>query len=452
MPYQRHRSYRNAARLYRRPGRQPARSRFALAAGVLAAALAFALALTLGSHDRTALSSSNTAANTNCDIIVPANPLSATGLATPYRLTGPHGTRSAAFGCTEANAANLGAFVQATILDPATGALSVYEPLVITQGTKPAALPVKPHLPRGAIVTIDVGFNGTNLRQVGATPRALGEGHCVDGLRGSLFGQVSFCNGTAFFQAAFQDETRGKLIVPAAGFSPRTGQACPTTRSFRLVDQDPSDNVTTRYLLTNSGQTAQFSRRNAAARPHATQITNGSDNALLDDFVDPALGCRPYEVPDLSMAGAPGTSQALDELSAASNQAAPRALVPENDEMVLVRGSFSVAKTDLYRSSVGQPALSPANNPADSPQNYCRNIIGIQTPFLFHDEPELEQEPSPVPAAGDNLFTFMAGRLVTSYGVLGCRHYGVRNPVQVTRNGAGVAVAARSGQPTVRKP
>jgi hypothetical protein len=57
------------------------------------------------------------------------------------------------------------------------------------------------------------------------------------------------------------------------------------------------------------------------------------------------------------------------------------------------------------------------------------------------------QEPSPVPAAGDNLFTFMAGRLVTSYGVLGCRRYGVKNPVQVTRNGAGVAVAARSGQP-----
>jgi hypothetical protein len=35
----------------------------------------------------------------------------------------------AASGCNMANAGNLGAFVQATILDPATGALSVYEPL-----------------------------------------------------------------------------------------------------------------------------------------------------------------------------------------------------------------------------------------------------------------------------------------------------------------------------------
>ena len=49
------------------------------------------------------------AANVNCDIIVPANPLSAKGLATPYQLTGPGGTTPAASGCTMANAANLGA-------------------------------------------------------------------------------------------------------------------------------------------------------------------------------------------------------------------------------------------------------------------------------------------------------------------------------------------------------
>ncbi len=33
------------------------------------------------------------------------------------------------------------AFVQATILDPATGALSVYDPLVVTRGTRPAVVP-----------------------------------------------------------------------------------------------------------------------------------------------------------------------------------------------------------------------------------------------------------------------------------------------------------------------
>src|SRR5208283_6186605 len=118
--------------------------------------------------------------------------------------------------------------------------------------------------------------------------------------------------------------------------SPQTGQACPSTRSFNLVDQDPSDNVTSTYLLTGNGQTAQFNAANKAALAGAEPINNGSDNVLLDGFVDPVLGCTPFEAPDLSQAGAMGTSQALDELSAARSQQAPIALVPENDEMVLV--------------------------------------------------------------------------------------------------------------------
>ena len=144
--------------------------------------------------------------NTDCDLIVPADPLSARGLATPYVLTGPAGTSAAASGCQMINSVNLGAFVQATILNPRTGALSVYNPLVITQGTTPAIAPVVPKLPAHAIVTIDMGFNGTYLYQVGATPDALRQGRCIDGEPGSPFGQVSFCNGTAFFDAAFAME------------------------------------------------------------------------------------------------------------------------------------------------------------------------------------------------------------------------------------------------------
>src|SRR5579864_4376754 len=99
------------------------------------------------------------AANTDCSIIVPARPLTAAGLATPWLLTGPDGQGPAASGCQQSNP-NLNAFVQATILNPATGELSVYEPLVVTLGTDPAAAPVVPRLPRGAVVNIMVGFNG----------------------------------------------------------------------------------------------------------------------------------------------------------------------------------------------------------------------------------------------------------------------------------------------------
>ena len=219
---------------------------------------------------------------------MPANPLTAKGLGTPYQLTGPDGQSPEDSGCAMDNAAALGAFVQATILNLSTGALSVYEPLVITKGTTPAVAPVVPTLPANSIVTIDFGFNGTDLTQAGATGRALRQGNCVDGLNGSIFGQVSFCNGTQFFQAAQKLESQGKLSVPSAGTSPVTGKPCPTTRDFTIVDQDPSDNVTSTYLLTDTGQTAQNNPQNTSTLPGATVISNGSDNALLDAFVDPA--------------------------------------------------------------------------------------------------------------------------------------------------------------------
>src|SRR5216683_2356007 len=381
------------------------------------------------------------AANVSCDIIVPADPLSAAGLATAYQLTGAGGMSAAASGCTTANSANLGAFVQATILDPATGALSVYSPLVITQGTAPAAAPVVPALPANAVVTIDFGFNGTNLTQVGATPAALQQGNCADNLNGSLFGQVSFCNGAAFFQAVATAEAAGLLQVPALGVSPKTGQPCPTTRSFTMIDQDQSDNVTTTYLLTATGQTAQFNPANVAALPGATTIVNGSDNKLLAAFLDPTLGCTPFTAPDLSQAGAAGPSQALNEIQAQA-QAAPIALVPENDEMTLVNNASSADKTNLYRSELGQPAISAANDAASSPANYCQNMANIQTAFLNANQALLATGASPVPAVGTNLLTFLANRELMSFTNLNCANFGLTNPVTVTLDANGVATAA----------
>src|SRR5260370_40905652 len=63
----------------------------------------------------TAAAPAPAAANVNCDIIVPANPLSAQGLATPYQLTGPNAQTPQAAGCQMTNPANLRAFLQATL-------------------------------------------------------------------------------------------------------------------------------------------------------------------------------------------------------------------------------------------------------------------------------------------------------------------------------------------------
>jgi hypothetical protein len=351
------------------------------------------------------------------------------------------------------NATNLGAFVQATILDPRTGKLYVYDPLVVTQGTTPAVAPTMPVLPRDAIVTIDFGFNGTDLTQVGATRNTLRDANCVNGTQGSIFGQVSFCNSTNFFNAAFQDEREGKLRVPSEGTSDKiiatggrlgTGQDCPVTRNFDMVDQDPSDNVTTLYLLNPAtGQTAQDTASNAGNIAGSTLLANGSDNTLLDLFMDPVLGCTPFQAPDLANNNTPTSSQAMDELLSDKNQPKIAALVPENDEMVLNNNDqFDAAKTDLYREEVGQAPVDGQNNQSSSPAMYCQNMINIQTPFLAANQTLLATGQSPVTGTGDNLFTFLANRLSMSFTNLGCQNFGLTNPVTVTLNGQGSAIAA----------
>jgi hypothetical protein len=401
----------------------------------------------------TSTATTTAAANVNCDIIVPANPLSAKGLATPYQLTGTGGMTPAQSGCTMANAGALGAFVQATILNPATGALSVYDPLVITQGTTAAVAPTVPALPANAVVTIDFGFNGTDLTQVGATANALRQGGCVNGQNGSVFGQVSFCNGTNFFTKAFALERQGKLTVPSSGTSAKivasggalgTGQTCPTVRNFDMVDQDQSDNVTTLYLLNPAtGQTAQDTTANAANLAGATTLANGSDDILVDAFLDPTLGCTPFMAPDLANNNTPATSQALNELLAAKNTLAITALVPENDEMTLDgNGNFDVTKTNMYRAEVGQAPVSNQNQKADSPPMYCQNMVNIETPFLAANQTLLATGMTPVPGTGNNLLTFMANRLNMSFTNLNCQNFGLTNPVTVTLDGNGVAVAA----------
>jgi hypothetical protein len=392
---------------------------------------------------------SSSAVNTVCAIIIPAHPLTAKGLATPYQLTGAAGTSPAASGCQMINSIKLGAFVQATILDTRTGALSVYNPLVVTKGTKPAVAPVVPKLPSHAVVTIDIGFNGEILRQVGATPGALRQGNCTDGEPGSPFGQVSFCNGPNFFKAAFAMERSGRLVIPSAGISRKmvvtggalgTGRTCPTVRNFDMVDQDPSDNVTTAYLLDPAtGRTAQATAANKARMPHAKVLKNGSDNGLIDNFLDPALGCTPLEAPDLGNHGVMSTSQALDELLAARNEPKNAALIPENDGMVTdIGGNIDLAKANLYRSEIGQPLVSPRTQASSSPRMFCQNLINIQTPFLAANERLFAAAPSPVPTVGDTLYTFLANRLAGSFDELNCQNFGLTQPVAMVTDGGGV--------------
>ncbi|HTR90540.1 MAG TPA: hypothetical protein VMI73_02225 [Trebonia sp.] len=579
----------------------------------------------------TAAPAADASVNANCTLIVPANPLTAQGLATPYQLTA---TNPADGPCDEANGGQT-AFVQGAVIDPATGQISVYDPLVVNAGTQPAVAPVLPTLPANAVVALWFGYNGDTLTLAGAdenlgtttatasapadaatptdsasptdtggtatstataTPTATdtgaaaatatvsdttgatqsgaalaaqdnqgnqgtqGEGNgaaraslqsvgsapmppssysssgllnasvtsvvsaasgnrrhqspaptasasgstaptasasasgtavqtstatptataptatatatptasatanpangpaaapvadailqqagCVAGQdfggQFSSFTQVGACNAAAFFTAANAAISAGKLTVPSPGTA-KDGLACMTTRSFALIDQDQSDNVTSEYLSSN-GQIAQDNAANRSSLGGADVLFNGSDNGLLDLFVDPALGCSPWQVPNLADAGAPTTALPLDELQAAvwagRNGSGPAALVPLNDPMTLDdNGNTSTDKTNTYRSLADMSPLPAGQSPA----TYCADMESIQGRRLQQDVNLFMNGPSPDPGAASNLFMFLAMRLQQSYANLNCGSFGIRNVVSTTADGNGVVVAA----------
>ena len=132
---------------------------------------------------------------------MPANPLSAQGLASPWVLGD---------GCTWANGGTEGVFIDATILAP-NGQIQVYNPLVINQGTTPAVAPVAPTIAAGSQVILSVGFNGNALALVGAGAQ---QGNCIDAFGNSLIDQTPQCNAANFYRMANAEIARGTLTIP----------------------------------------------------------------------------------------------------------------------------------------------------------------------------------------------------------------------------------------------
>ena len=174
----------------------------------------------------------------------------------------------------------------------------------------------------------------------------------------------------------------------------------------------------------------------------ATVEANGSDNGLLDGFVDPALGCTPFTAPNTTNPNGASASQALNELSARQNQKGTIALLPVNDPQLLVGGQFSIGKTNTYRIETDQPQLAFRTNTSRNAAMYCQNIVNIQTARLKLDAAMETGTASPVPALGNNLANFLAARLSGSFGNLNCQNFGLANPVTLTLDGNGVATGA----------
>jgi hypothetical protein len=372
---------------------------------------------------------------TDCTIMVPANPLSAQGLATPYRLTQAAGAPK----CSESNP-GVQAFVQAAVVDPASGQIAVYNPLVIDQGSRAGVAPIVPALPAGGVVGIWFGYNGGVLTLAGA-----GASHCVSGIPGSAFGQFSYCNAGAFFRAANAAIAAGKLNVPALPTA-KDGKPCPTTRDFMVVDQDQSDNVTTSYLIAANGTMAQNTPANVKKMAGGKAIVNGSDEGLVSRKMSAALGCPTWTAPDLAdPAHTPVTALPLNELQAAAHQKAPIATVPTMDPMTLVNGQRNLAKLNAYRLGVDQLQLSSFNPALTTP--YCKNLLSTGLPRIAQDKALLQVVTSPDAAVATNLFTFLGARFQATFsataGFLGCTtRLNVHNPVTLTTDANGVVTAA----------
>ncbi|CZR50853.1 uncharacterized protein PAC_00727 [Phialocephala subalpina] len=385
----------------------------------------------------------------NCVLTVPPSPLTATGLATPYKVTG----------CDQTQFAAQGSFVEAAILDPATGALQIYNPLVINAKAAVAGTdfitPVVPTLPANAVVGIWFGTNAATLTLTGATTG------CVNGLPNSIFGQFAHCNGPAFFTAAQTAVSAGLLTIPPPGSSTKaaTTQTCPTLRDFRIVDMDQSDNVDTTYLLIGGKKLAQNTDANAAAsKNNSTVLSNGSDNALVNDFIAPAMGCSGFTAPSITAPGGTSGGLALNELRGQAFPGAAPALVPLNDDFTVINNNGaitqSLTKTNLYRAGVGQPQAADTANASGT--TYCQQYAASGI-FIALNQQLFTGTTSPAPAVANNLFTFMANRFATSFGPvpsLGCSTiFGVdiANIVKQTLNGNGVVVAATIDTATLQQ-
>jgi hypothetical protein len=370
--------------------------------------------------------------NMDCTLIVPSNPLTAQGLATPYQMVA---TNAVGGPCNETNKSQ-SAFVQAAVIDAETGAISIYNPLVVDKGTAPATPPVVPKLPDHAVVAIWFGFNAGSLTLVGADSRVLESSFCQQNL-----GQFAYCNAPAFFAVAGFDILFHKLQVPELGTG-KDNRPCPSVRSFAEVDQDQSDNVTTTYLVTASGTLAQSTAANLAKFPGAASLANPSDNRLTDIFLDPALGCTPWTAPDLADPGHMVPALPLNELQAAVHQTAPVALVPLGDPFTLnSAGQPDLANVNRYRLGVAQfMAFSPADA---STKEYCANFRSIASEKLILDQPFFTAFRSPFPNMANSLFTFMAQRFSATYQILNCKVLlNQPDPVTLTTSALGIVTGA----------
>jgi hypothetical protein len=308
---------------------------------------------------------------------------------------------------------------------------SFFFSLVIDLGSLPAAIPTVPSLPQSYVAALWFGSNGNILRLAPTQPLLIGgsdslmQGNCVNG--GGTgdytpFGQFSYCNAPEFFAAARRLIWNNKLKPPSLG---KTHQhiTCPSVRDFSVVDQDPSDNVITKYIQTKDNKFAQDTPANRLLFPDSNLIENGSDNLLLSQFIAPAIGCQTWQVNDLADISKLQKLSALplNEIQAALFQSPPIALVPSGDPMTFnANGQPDLNKLNYFRRGVGQFEVASLNQQSANQITNCKNMVSVGATRILKERGMTILAPTPVATMGTTLFGFLVSRFTNSMTNLNC--------------------------------
>jgi len=351
-----------------------------------------------------------------CVLLVPDLPLTPEGLMTPWILQG--------LNCNQANAANA-RFVHSVVVNTVTGAMFVYDPLVVSQGQ----IVVSPPTPlnfdvANSVVGIWLGSNSNFLTLT--NPTGIANGNCQTGPAGSPFGQFAWCNADKFWAAVNNLVQLGRIQLPALG-NAFDGLPCPTTRDFFIIDMDPDDGVQALYLVTAQNQVIQKTNANANNFNIQATLANDGDNRLITEFVNPAIGCRTLTLPNMADPGTMTQALPLNVLQAMMFQPQPQALTPNNDPMVMTNNLPDLMKLNAYRLGVNQPQAAFLGGDND-PATFCRNYANLAVTRFKSLATNLKAFPAPAPGFA-SLFAFMINRATTTYTNLNCLALtGIQNP------------------------
>jgi hypothetical protein len=342
----------------------------------------------------------------NCMLMVPDNPLTPQGLATPYQLVGA--------GCNQATLI-MSRFVHAVILNTDNGQVTQYNPLVINAGTTPVVAPVPVSFNTlNHVVGIWIGSNSNTLTLVQSV--GVINGKCTTGASlNSPFGQFGFCNVDAFWKAMETVRVQGNLPVPPTGVA-SDGLPCPTIRDYFVVDMDPDDGVPTQYLVDVNGNVLQKTLNNMKLNIQG-ELSNDGDHRLVSAFVQGAAACQGWLIADLADPGVKRPALPMNVLQAVNFQPMPIESLPNNDPMTTTNNLPDIAKLNAYRRGIYQPQIN--NLQEADPAVFCRFYVNITAPRMRGLAAQLKLAVSPATPT-QTLFDFMKMRASTTYAAIGC--------------------------------